>query len=125
MAKSPDDSSTSSPTKAETAAAKNAPNEDVEPATPSRTRRVVVAAGRSVMHQVQVGTKLVDGREVPDMVNRVAGPGESIEVSHQDALHLGTHGYLHQAVTPPPTRAASEEPRTTINGDDGSVIRPG
>lgn len=139
MAKAPEPASTAAAATTTAAAdpapsaapAAPAPAAAATPTAHSHARhRVTVAAGRSVVHQVQLGTKLnADGKEVPHIVHKTAGPGETIEVSPEDAVLLAANGSLHltpaaaAAAAPPAT--PTSVPTTTINGDDGSIIRPG
>jgi hypothetical protein len=95
-------------------------------AAPPMTTQVVVGPGRSVMHEVQIGTKIVDGKEVPVMAAKISGPGELIDLPHHDAAHVRSQGFTQErpAEPPPvPDRQEAEEARTTINGDDGRTIR--
>jgi hypothetical protein len=103
----------------------------IEGAAP-RTVSVVVHPRRSAVYQVQTGTRVDDrGKSVPLMSNRTAVGGERIDVSIEDAAHMRAHGFLlEENVAEPPVStgqllSAWEEPRPTINGNDGSVLRGG
>jgi hypothetical protein len=88
--------------------------------TPDPLVRVVVHQRRSVMYQVAG-------------VHRTAAGGEMIEVPGPDAAYLRAHGFLHEPnAAPIETQTgqsrgswSEDDPRPTINGDDGSVVRGG
>jgi hypothetical protein len=95
---------------------------------------VVVREGRSVQHQAQVGTQIIEGQEVPVFATRVARPGEQIQIRSQDLPHLVATGFVRvvgQPVEAPPdpppeeTGADANRGRVTIDGDDGTVVRAG
>jgi hypothetical protein len=99
----------------------------------AKTVQVVIHPRRSAVYQVQTGTKVDDkGKSVPVLAHKTAVGGERIEVSIEDAAYMRAHGFLlEENVTEPPVSAGQststwgEEPRPTINGDDGSVVRAG
>jgi hypothetical protein len=72
----------------------------------------------------------------PAGIHRTAVGGEIIEVPPADAAYLRAHGFLHEAnVAPietqtgqgprPGSWSETDDPRPTINGDDGTVVRGG
>jgi type 1 glutamine amidotransferase len=52
----------------------------------AETVKVTVARGKSVMHQVKEGSVLV---------TKTSGPGETIELSIEEAAYMREHSFLH------------------------------
>jgi hypothetical protein len=62
-------------------------------ASPARAM-VTVARGRSIAFQVQVGTRLVDGKAAPIFEWRTAGPREEVEVDAHEVGLLRERGFV-------------------------------
>ena len=89
--------------------------------------RVTVHPRRTVVHQVAAGFRIEGGKKIPVYKNRTANGGEIIEVPVEDAAFLRAHGFLQDPagdpIDLPPALGA--DPRPTVNGEDGSVVRAG
>jgi hypothetical protein len=101
------------------------------PAAPAEGMvRVTVAEGRAIQYHVQTGTRIENGNTIALLASRTALPGQMVDVTDEDYRHLSAAGFLHRQVPPPPPTpepklADDNRGRTTINGDDGSVVRAG
>jgi hypothetical protein len=76
-----------------------------QPETPAPTPmvRVTMARGKSAMFHEQTGTTIgVHGLPVPTLVNRMAGPGEVIEVAAHEVQQLIDAGWILDPSKPPP-----------------------
>jgi hypothetical protein len=81
-----------------------------EPDTPPATVSVIIARGRSAMYHMQTGTTIgVDGRPVPVLVNKIAAPGETIEVAAHEVPHLISTGFIVDPNAPPPPAADDQK----------------
>lgn len=89
-------------------------------AVPTRVK-VIIHPRRSAVYDVQIGTQIVDGKEVPVLAHRLALGGETIEISAHDAAHLEAHGFLATPEILAAYHGAAAELAATSKGDQ--VIR--